>query len=400
MKLLQINSTLNWGSTGRIAEEIGQTVIAKGWKSYIAYGRYCNESASQPIRIGKDKDVYNHVLQSRLFDNHGLASQDVTRHFVKQIKELDPDIIHIHNVHGYYLNYRILFDFLLKADIPVVWTLHDCWAFTGHCVYYSFAGCQRWRTLCHDCPQKKEYPNSWLIDSSEQNYRDKLHSFTSLKNLVLVPVSEWLADEVRQSFLKNYPIRVIHNGIDTDVFTPMHVNKSKLGLDDKFVVLGVASVWSPRKGLADFIKLRKKLSDNYLIVLIGLNEKQIKSLPKGILGIRRTNSVQELAMYYSVADVYVNTSVEETFGLTTTEALSCGTPTIVYNATACPETVTTETGFVVEQGDLVDMVNKIDWIKQQGKAVYTEVCRNRAVELYDKKNRYSEYLKLYEELLN
>lgn len=400
MKLLQINSTLNWGSTGRIAEEIGQTVIAKGWKSYIAYGRYCNESASQPIRIGEDKDVYNHVLQSRLFDNHGLASQDVTRHFVKQIKELDPDIIHIHNVHGYYLNYRILFDFLLKADIPVVWTLHDCWAFTGHCVYYSFAGCQRWRTLCHDCPQKKEYPSSWLIDSSEQNYRDKLHSFTSLKNLVLVPVSEWLADEVRQSFLKNYPIRVIHNGIDTDVFTPMHVNKSKLGLDDKFVVLGVASVWSPRKGLADFIKLRKKLSDNYLIVLIGLNEKQIKSLPKGILGIRRTNSVQELAMYYSVADVYVNTSVEETFGLTTTEALSCGTPTIVYNATACPETVTTETGFVVEQGDLVDMVNKIDWIKQQGKAVYTEVCRNRAVELYDKKNRYSEYLKLYEELLN
>ncbi len=400
MKLLQINSTLNWGSTGRIAEEIGQTVIAKGWESYIAYGRYNNESVSQPIKIGKNRDVYNHVWQSRFFDNHGLVSQDATRHLIKQIEKINPDIIHLHNIHGYYLNYQIFFDFLLKADIPVVWTLHDCWSFTGHCSHYSFAGCKRWRTLCHDCPEKREYPSSWFLDRSEQNYRDKIRSFTSVKNMTLVPVSEWLAGEVRQSFLKNYPIKVIHNGIDTEIFSPKQVNKSELGIDDKFMVLGVASIWSARKGLADFIELRKKLSDSYFIVLIGLSEKQIKSLPNGILGICRTNSVQELAIYYSAADVYVNTSVEETFGLTTTEAISCGTPAIVYDATACPEVLTPETGFVVKQGDLLDMANKIACIKQNGKSVYTEVCRQRAVELYDKKNKCNEYLKLYEELLN
>lgn len=400
MRVFQINVTANWGSTGRIVEDIGEKIITEGGNSYVAYGRYASSSCSHLIRIGSDIDVYIHLIFTRLWDRHGLASIASTKKLIKQIIKVQPDIIHLHNIHGYYLNYPLLFHFFSELNVPIVWTLHDCWSFTGHCTHYSFVKCNRWHTLCHSCPQKKKYPSSLLFDRSEQNFRDKMYSFTSIKNMVLVSVSEWLASEVRQSFLKKYPIKVIHNGIDTNIFIPKYLNKLDLGIDDKFVVLGVASIWSDRKGLIDFIKLREILSDDYIIILIGLNDKQIKKLPKGCLGVYRTNSIEELAKYYSVADVYVNTSVEETFGLTTIEAFACGTPAIVYNATACPEVITEETGFVVKQGDLIDVANKIDQIRRKGKSVYTEACRRRAVEFYDKTNKYNEYLKLYKELLN
>lgn len=400
MKLFQINSTLNWGSTGRIAEEIGQAVMTKGWESCIAYGRYYNESLSQSIKIGDDWNVYNHVLQTRLFDNHGLASREATKHLIGQIKEISPNIIHLHNIHGYYLNYPILFDFLSKSDIPVVWTLHDCWSFTGHCSHYSYAGCKRWCTLCHDCPQKRVYPSSWLIDRSEPNFRDKLRAFTSVKNMTLVPVSEWLADEVKQSFLREYPIRVIHNGIDTDIFTPMQTRKSDLGIVDKFLILGVANIWTARKGLTDFIRLSENLSDEYVIVLIGLDEKQIKTLPENIIGIKRTNSVQDLAKYYSVADVFLNPTWEDNFPTTNLEALACGTPVITYQTGGSVEAVDNETGFIVEQGGVFTIVNVIEQIRNSEKKRWSSACRKRAVELYDKRKRYVEYLQLYEELID
>lgn len=399
MKLLQINSTLNWGSTGRIAEEIGKAVLSKGWESHIAYGRYCNNSVSQVIKIGNKWDVYNHVLQTRLFDNHGLTSRKATKYLIRQIKEISPDIIHLHNIHGYYLNYQLLFDFLSKIDIPIVWTLHDCWLFTGHCSHYSCIGCKRWRTLCHDCPQEKAYPSSWLMDRSEQNFRDKLYAFTSVKNMTLVPVSEWLAVELQQSFLKDYPIQVIYNGIDTDEFSPLHIKKNNLGLEDKFTILGVASVWSSRKGLADFIKLRKILSDDYNIVLIGLDEKQIKHLPKGVIGIKRTNSVQELAAYYSVSDVFLNPTWEDNFPTTNLEALSCGTPVITYRTGGSTEAIDADTGFVVEQGDISTVRNVVRLVEKSGKHRWSLACRKRAVKLYDKRERYLEYLQLYEKII-
>ena len=275
--LLQLNVVANWGSTGHIVEEIGKLAKSHNFESYIAYGRDTNsKSLSKLIHIGNNWDVKYHVLQSRLLDNHGLASKQVTRTFIKQIDSIKPDIVHLHNIHGYYLNYEILFDYLAQLDIPIVWTLHDCWAFTGHCAYYSYVGCNRWRTLCHDCPQKKSYPSSWFADRSEQNFRDKLHAFTSVRNMTLVPVSAWLAEEVSLSFLKDYPIQVIHNGIDTDVFSPKQICKSNLGLKDKFMILGVASVWETRKGLDDFIKLRKLLSDDESSLLIGYWDKAYK----------------------------------------------------------------------------------------------------------------------------
>lgn len=398
-KLFQINSTLNWGSTGRIAEEIGQAAMAEGWDSYIACGRYQNESASHVVQMGNKWNVYSHFLQTRLLDNHGLASRSATKYLINQIEEIAPDVIHLHNIHGYYLNYQILFDFLSKADIPVIWTLHDCWPFTGHCSYYSFKQCYHWKILCHNCPQKDAYPASWFIDRSEQNFRDKLRIFTSVKNMTLVPVSEWLADEVRQSFLKEYPIKVIHNGVDIETFRPILVSKSDLNVDGKIVILGVSNVWPKSKGLTDYIKLREKLSDEFVIVLIGLDKNQIKHLPKGIIGIERTNNVRELVNYYSVADIYFTASVEETFGLTIAESLSCGTPAIVYNSTACPGIISSDTGFVVESGDVDAVADIVRQVSKSGKQVFSAACRERAVRLYDKRKRYAEYLQLYESLV-
>lgn len=400
MKLLQINSVLNWGSTGRIAEEIGQMVLDKGWDSYIAYGRQYNKSKSHTLKIGNDYAVYNHGLQTRLQDNHGLSSRKETQHFIKQIEIINPDVIHLHNIHGYYLNYSLLFDFLFKVNIPVVWTLHDCWPFTGHCSYYSYVECKRWRTLCHDCPQKRDYPSSWFIDRSEQNFRDKLRAFTSVKNMILVPVSEWLAGEVQQSFLGKYPIQVIHNGIDVTTFSPMQASKLDLGLKEKFVILGVANVWSQRKGMRDFFSLREKLSDEYVIVLVGLDDKQIKHLPEGIVGIKRTNSVQELAAYYSASDVFLNPTWEDNFPTTNLEALSCGTPVITYRTGGSIEAVDSNTGFIVEQGDIVAVVNIVKQIKGTGKQWWASACRERAIRLYDKRETCKKYLQLYESLLS
>lgn len=399
-KLLQINSTINWGSSGHIAEEIGQIAISKGWESYIAYGRYSSESISHSIQIGSRWEVYNHLLRTRLFDNHGLASKKATKSLINQIVNINPDVIHLHNIHGYYLNYKLLFEYLSIINKPVVWTLHDCWSFTGHCSHYSYVGCNRWRTLCHDCPQKGSYPSSWFVDRSEHNYRDKLRAFTSVRNMTLVPVSEWLAREAKQSFLKKYPIQVICNGIDTDVFSPQQVCKADLGLDDRFMILGVANVWSLRKGLKDFIKLRERLPESeYMIVMVGLNDNQIKNLPKGIIGIKRTNNAQELAQYYSAANIYFNASVEETFGLTIAESLSCGTPAIVYNSTACPEVLSSETGFIVEPNDVDAVVNIVKHVKRNKQEKTALICRDFAIREYDKEKKYIEYMNLYDNIL-
>ena len=275
-KLLQINSVVNSGSTGRIAEEIGQTAIAAGWESYIAYGRNNRPSQSKLIKIGSDLDIKMHGLQTRLFDRHGLGSKSATQELVEKIEKIKPDIIHLHNIHGYYINIEILFKYLQNTNIPVVWTFHDCWPITGHCSYFSFVGCDKWKTQCFSCPQKTDYPASWFIDRSEKNFNLKKKLFTSLPNVTLVPVSKWLYGILEESFLQNYPLKVIHNGINTEVFRPSTGDafRAKHHFDNKFILLGVASVWSPRKGLKDFIALSKVLNNDFQIVLVGLTRKR------------------------------------------------------------------------------------------------------------------------------
>lgn len=401
--LLQINSVANTGSTGRIAEGIGQAVMKAGWKSYIAYGRYANPSQSELIKIGNKWDVYNHVLQTRLFDKHGLASKSATRKLIQQIEQIKPDIIHLHNIHGYYLNYPILFEYLSKTNIPVVWTLHDCWAFTGHCAYFSYTNCEIWKQQCEYCPNRKSYPTSLVLDYSFKNFQLKKKYFTALSHLTLVPVSDWLNSLLKQSFLRNCKSRRIYNGVDTTIFYPMIPSETllyKYNIPNSNFVLGVANIWGKRKGLQDFIQLRKLLPWSYSIVLIGLNSQQIKNLPKGIIGIPRTESIQQLRDLYASALVFVNPTWDDNFPTTNLEALACGTPVITYRTGGSPEAISSETGLVVEQGDIQGLVKAIEKICQKGKDTYSKACRDRAVQYFNKEERFQEYVDLYNQILS
>lgn len=395
-KLLQINVTANWGSTGRIAEDIGKLAIAEGWESWIAYGRGNPKSESNLVRIGNDWDMRWHGLESRLLDNHGLASRRVTRKFIEDVKKISPDIIHLHNIHGYYLNYPILFDFLKEWGGPVLWTLHDCWPFTGHCAYYDYSRCDRWKTVCHHCPQFRAYPASIGLDRSQKNYRDKKAAFLDCRNLTFIPVSDWLKKELSKSFLHDYPAITIHNGIDTDIFHPIEQKEIK---SDKKVVLGVASVWDRRKGLDEFVKLREKLPENYLIILVGLSQEQISTLPNGITGIRRTENIGQLVGLYCMADVFVNPTLEDNFPTTNLEALACGTPVITYATGGSPEAIDDKTGFVVEYQNVDMLTEKVIEVCERGPFPALD-CRDRALRLYNKRDVFKQYIQLYKSLLN
>lgn len=402
-KLLQINSTANITSTGRIAEQIGVLAIKDGWDSYLAYGRTSNQSASQLLKIGGRGNIYIHGISSLLFDNHGLSSKVATKKLVEQIKTIKPDIIHLHNLHGYYISYKVLFDFLAEKGIPIVWTLHDCWAFTGHCSHYSDINCQKWQTHCENCPKTHNYPKSLFLDRSSRNYQTKKSCFNSLKNLTLVPVSHWLEEEIKKSFLKGNNIRCVLNGVDIEKFRPSGRNqatKEEYGLVGKKVLLGVATAWGPRKGWTDYIRLSQMLPEEYKIVMVGVTEKQAKELPSNILAIQRTENIEQLAEWYSLADIVLNLSDEESFGLTTAEGFACGTPSIVYNCTASPELITAETGLVLEKGDMDGLVKAIQDITTGGKPRYSEACRLRATKLYDKNKNFNEYVQLYNQLIS
>ena len=390
--LFQINTVINSGSTGHIAEELGKIVMQNGWKSYIAFGRNPRPSSSKAIKVGSKLGIYYHVFLTRFFDRHGFGSYFATKKIIKQIKEIKPDVIHLHNVHGYYLNIKLLFTYFKTIDTQIVWTLHDCWSFTGHCSHYTAVECEKWQTSCHNCVQLKQYPKS-LFDNSKRNFRDKKEIFCGIKNLTLVTPSNWLAEEVRKSFLNNYPLKVINNGVDLSVFTPNIVKK-------KHTILGVASTWTDRKGFSDFIKLSDMLNNDEEIVLVGLSDKQILSLPIGkhIRGITRTESQKELAELYSQALCFLNLTYEDTFPTTNIESLACGTPVVTYKTGGSPEIIDSETGFVVTPGDLKGIRICIDKIKKLESQKLVALCRKRAEQLYEKNMCFEEYMKLYKEI--
>ena len=361
MKYLFVNSVCGIGSTGRICTDLAKKMEADGHEVKIAYGRsdvIPDQLRKYSVRIGNSVDVKMHALQTRLFDNHGLASKGATKKFLQWVDEYNPDLVWLHNLHGYYINYELLFQWIKsRPGMQVKWTLHDCWAFTGHCSHFTVAKCEQWKNHCSCCPQTHRYPACYGKGAASQNFDRKREAFTGVKNMTLITPSQWLADLVEQSFLKEYPVEVHYNTIDTNVFKPTPSDfRERYGLVGKKIVLGVASSWGERKGLYDFYKLAMMLDDRYAIVLVGLSEKQIKKLPKNILGIRRTNSPQELAAIYTAADVFVNPSVEETFGMTPVEAKACGTPSIVYEDTACEEVALKDGNMVVPQN--VDALHK------------------------------------------
>lgn len=400
-KILQINVDANNGSNGSIAKAIGDVALNNGWQSYIAYGRLATASNSIQFKIGTNTDVKLHAIESRLFDNHGLASRRVTRKFIRKVREINPDIVHLHNIHGYFINYEILFKFLKEINVPVLWTLHDCWSFTGHCGHFVTAGCDKWKTQCSHCPLRNEYPRSLFVDRSQKNFMLKRELFTSIDNLILVPVSYWLGGMLKQSFFKDKAIHVIQNGIDLDIFRPIAINKSALGLDNsKKTIMGVANVWTNSKGLQEFIQLSK--NDSYQIVMIGVDENIKKLLPHNIIAINRTEDQKQLVQYYSVADVLVNPTYADTFPTINLEALACGTPVVTYRTGGSPEAIDENTGVVVTQGDFKALEEAIYNILSENIEKNEErakLCRNRAEQFFNKNDRFVEYFELYKQIL-
>lgn len=377
MKVLFINSVCGIGSTGRICTDLAQQLEAEGNEVKIAYGRkgtVPEQFQKYAVRIGTDFDCKMHAIQTRLFDTHGFGSKHATKEFLKWAEEYKPDLVWLHNLHGYYINVEMLFDWIKKhPEMQVKWTLHDCWAFTGHCSHFTMVKCEQWKSHCSYCSQLRRYPACFAMSSVSKNFERKHKAFTGVKNMTLITPSKWLADLTRQSFLKEYPVEVHYNTIDTSIFKPTPSDfRERYGLQDKIIVLGVANVWEDRKGLFDFYKLAEMLDDRYVIVLVGLSEKQIKELPKNIKGIQRTNSPQELAAIYTAADVLVNPSVEETFGMTPVEAQACGTPSIVYEDTACEE-VAQQSGNTVVPQDVNALYESITGHKFAGGGV-TNKC--------------------------
>lgn len=391
MKLIQLNVTANWGSTGKIAEGIGLAAKARGWESTIAYGRYMNPSQSQLIKVGTQFDVYAHYATARLFDGEGLGSHGATKKLIGQIDELSPDIIHLHNIHDHWLNYPLLFEYLAKIDIPIVWTFHDCWAFTGGCPYFEIPPCDKWKSECSRCPNRKH-----KLDRSEEQFNKRKKLIASLSNrITIVPVSGWLERYTRESMLRNCNVKLIHNGIDINTFDITNPKNIKP------LVLGVAILWDYRKGLNDFIKLREIIpEDKADIMLVGLTENQIKALPKGIKGLSRTQNINELVKLYNQASVLVNPTYADNFPTVNLEALACGTPVITYRTGGSPEAINEHTGIIVEVGNIKALAQAVN-IVLYNPSNYTPVnCRKRAVSHFNKDIQFNKYIDLYEEILS
>lgn len=353
VKYLFINCLAGVRSTGRIAAEQCRKLMAQGHQCKLAYGRGMGNCDDIPtIAIGSARDYYIHALESRILDNQGFGSRRATQTFLEEVRKYDPDVIWLHNIHGYYMNIELLFGYLRTCGKKIYWTLHDCWSFTGHCTYFDFVGCDRWKEGCHDCPQKGAYPASYGLDRSAVNYAKKKTLFTGIPNLTLITPSKWLADLVKQSYLGEYPVEVVYNTINTEVFKPTDGDfRSRYGLENRKILLGVAAIWDARKGMRDFIKLAEMLPGDYKIVLVGLTQKQVKELPAGILGITRTDSPQQLAEIYTAADLFVNPTYEDNYPTVNLEARACGTTVISYHTGGSPETLG-EGDLLVPKGDV------------------------------------------------
>ena len=396
LKILQINSVCGFGSTGRIVTDLYKAIEEQGHECVIAYGRGIAPKGYKTIKIGNDFDNYMHVAKTRILDKHGFGSKKATIKFIEEVKKYDPDIIHLHNIHWYYINIEILFNYLKESGKKIVWTLHDCWAFTGHCAYFDYIECSKWKDGCYECPQKKEYPQSSLKDNSNFNYRKKKKLFNLVENMTIVSVSEWLNNKVNESFLGKLNNEVILNGIDINLLSYKESDLLKeLNLDKYKIILGVSNIWDKRKGLNDFIKLSKILDDEYRIVLVGLNDEQLKSLPKNIKGIKRVGNINKLIELYSSAYIFFNASVEETFGLVMIEAMACGVPIIGYNRTAIPEIIKKDVGYIVGVGELDNVKKIINSMSDKQRLEYKNNCIKLVHEEYNKKIMLERYINLY-----
>lgn len=396
IKLVQLSTSHNQGAIGKIMEQIGiKARDEMGFDSWVIYGRHTCTSELKCIKMGNVVEVVEHYLEDRVLDNEGLSSRCMTQQIVRKLKELKPDIIHLHNIHDHWLNYPILFEYLNSSEVKVVWTFHDCWAYTGHCFHFITVGCDKWKNQCGNCIQKGRF-----FDKSDRNYKLKKKTFLGNGKLHITTVSKWLFDVTSESFYKNCDIRAIPNGLDIDVFKQVSDAENIWNLPlDKKIVMGVATSWGKDKGIEDFYKLAKLLGSEYQIVLVGLTEKQAADAPSNIIGLPKTRNQKELCWLYNLADVVVSMSKAETFGLTIAEGMACGTPAVVYNNTALPELISEDTGIVVTNGNVAAFKEAIITVCRRGKKCYSAACRNRAEERFDKNKCYEKYMDLYKEII-
>lgn len=394
MKIVQINSVCGKGSTGRIAVGISQALSKDGNDNNILFTA---EDCTYPLAIkyGNKKYIKFQALLSRITGNYGFLSNLQTRKLISDIEKLNPDIVHIHNIHGHDCNMASLFDYLKKKRIKVVFTLHDCWMFTGYCAYFTGIKCDKWLSGCTDCPKCKNY--SFFFDKSSKLLQKKKAAFNGLSATIVTP-SVWLSVLVKQSFLGQFPVKVLNNGIDLNIFKPINSNlRSILDCQNKFVLLGVSTEWGNRKGLDVFKRLANDLGNDYQIVIVGTDKKIDKQLPKNIISVHRTDSPKQLAEYYSMADIFVNPTREENFPTVNIEAIACGTPVVTYKTGGSPEIIDKKTGIAVAYDDYEGL--KAEIIKLKNRMIFKqEDCVNRARQ-YDMKSKFNEYVSLYKEVL-
>lgn len=395
-KLIQINTVCN-GSTGNIMRQIQMEAQKQGYETISFYGRRKGYSDLPCERFGSFVGFWSHVIWNTITDKQGMFSYFVTKKMVRRLREEKPDIIHIHNIHGYYLNYPVLFQYLREEfHGKIVWTFHDCWPMTGHCPHFVIAKCDKWKSQCSACPNKGVYPISWFLDSSKSNYKLKKRYFSGFENMTIVCPSVWIQDVVKKSFLKDTKSVVVSNGIDLDIFYPRREKKAikKYNIpQDKKVILGVAGIWEERKGLGTFINLAKEIGQNYVIVLVGLNKNQKKKMLPNMIGIERTENKDELAEIYTSADVFLNPSEEESFSLVTIEAMACGTPVIALDSSAVKELVSKENGIVLHEPDIKDYLQAVSICEK--KKEFAD-CISKSVQKYSIENMTKAVLKLYD----
>lgn len=399
MKTVLINSC-NFGSTGNIMLEIAETAENGGYTAAVCYPQSRDNSRKQKEKdfiIGTRFSRNIHLMLAEITGLNGCFSYFSTLKLLKKLDKLKPDIIHLHNLHNCYINLSLLFKYIKKHNIKTVWTLHDCWAFTGHCPHFDMIGCDKWKTGCYSCPQYKEYPKS-LFDNSKYMYRLKKKWFTDIKDMTIVTPSEWLASLVKESYLKDYPVKVINNGIDLNVFKPTESDfRKKYALENKYIVLGVAFGWGRRKGLDVFVELARRLDkEKYKVVLVGTDDNVDKLLPDNIISIHRTQNQTELAKIYSAADVFANPTREENYPTVNMEALACGTPVVTFNTGGSPEMLDETCGAAVAKDDNDAMYNEIIRICEK-KPYSLEACIKKA-KGFDKNEKFGEYIRLYEVL--
>ena len=389
MHVFFINTIYGGGSTGRIVRDLGEMLEQNGHTYTVAYGRGNHSADPHGYRIGSDSSMYAHALLTRVTDRTGFYSSIATKKLIERIQEEKPDIVHLHNLHGYYLNVEVLFSFLKNEYTgKVIWTLHDCWAFTGHCTHFDFIGCEKWKTKCSHCPQKTRYPASYVFDQSTTNYLRKKTAFTGLKNLSIVTPSAWLKGKVEQSFLSEYDIKVIHNGIDLDVFhyAPSETEK------DKKILLNVTDGYDERKGIKDLLKLSEELPEEYLIRIVGVDA-SAKEYHGKVEILPRTSNTEELCRMYQESDLFLNPTYEDTFPTVNMEAAACGLPVITYNSGGCPETIDSKCGVVVNRGDIHGLKKAI-----LSSNFDRKICAEQG-KRFDKNKAYMEYLSYYCEIL-